>query len=197
MKTEDYLEKARKGYLKQVPPNTADSSWQNLLTRINSEGKTSHIYWPTFARAVAFSLILIFISGSSIVSAVQKTNPGDRLYPVKLLSEDIYVKITGDPTQKAQTRATELINLTTLGSNKADEAQKEYQKTLEETKNKIVKSNKPGEKEEFKKNLDSQIESFRQAQEKRPEIKNELDQAINAAENTRGEIKGDRNKQDD
>jgi len=64
---------------------------EQFLVKLLGTGKKESFAWPRlFAPAVAFVLILIFLGAGSVVFA-QKSLPGDVLYPVKRLSENVAV----------------------------------------------------------------------------------------------------------
>lgn len=60
---------------------------------------------PTWAKALAFILIFIFISWGTVNFSADSL-PGDALYPIKLTTEKVKFFLTIDPEEKAELRLT-------------------------------------------------------------------------------------------
>jgi hypothetical protein len=53
---------------------------------------------------VAAAVLIVIISGAGITFASQESLPGDKLYPVKILTEEVVVAVTPNPETKAKLR---------------------------------------------------------------------------------------------
>lgn len=86
---------------------------------------------PFFSIAkLAFStFILVALSGTGIVLASQKSQPGDLLYPVKKMSEKIQLSLTRNPTVK-----------TLLHINNAEKRINELEKTIPKSNTDTIKN---------------------------------------------------------
>lgn len=75
-----------------------------FLVKLLGTRKKESLAWPhLFAPAVAFGLILVVLASGSVVLA-QKSLPGDILYPVKRLSENVAVSLNPDFEQEIVVR---------------------------------------------------------------------------------------------
>ena len=181
---EDQLEKLRKEYLKiKAPDYLVQNGWVDLQTRLSAQESPNRRFFPKPALIFA-SVILLFFAGS--LTAAQAAKPGDVLYPVKLLSDDLQAKITGKEEIKLEKRAQEFIDLSNSSSEHLEEAARQYQKTLDESKNQAEKS---GRQQEFRQSLEEQEEKLRQAQDNNPSSQ-DLDEAIKETQRVRGEVQG-------
>lgn len=73
---------------------------QNLL--IPSLPYTSSAFWPVLPlRLAVTSIFLVFLVGSGLAFAAEKSNPGDILYPVKIASEKAQLTLTQSNSAKA------------------------------------------------------------------------------------------------
>ena len=69
---------------------------------------------------------------TAIIGVAQAAKPGSPLYQVKILSDNLIAKITGNQEIKIEKRAQEVIDLATGSEEHLDEATKEYQKALDQ-----------------------------------------------------------------
>ena len=80
---------------------------EQFLVKLLGNRKKKSFAWPRlFVPSVAFVLILIVLGASSVVFA-QKSLPGDFLYPVKRLSENVAVSLKPELEQEIVVRRSE------------------------------------------------------------------------------------------
>lgn len=178
---EEKLENFRKVYINSGKNFAAP----NILDQLPVQ---SHPH--TYAiKALTLALAVVLLTGSAYGTA-QAASPGTRLYPLKLLSDEVLAKITGKQESKVEKRAQDVINSADASQKQQDEALEQFQKTLEETKKEAKKS---GRIQEFRQTLDSEENNFKNAQQKNPS--QHLEQAIKQTQNAKGEVEGQRDQQ--
>lgn len=203
MNIEDKLEKLRKDYISIHPRDEfSQRGWLDLRERIDVGPKPIFIFPPVLARSLVFAAFILFIlagGGITLVQAAQRSLPGEPLYPVKRLSEDITVKLTGNSRGKVSNRAQEIIDLVKKDKDgdRLEKAAQEYRETVLETKQEIEKSGK--NEEEFEKILEEQEKQFKEAIKKGSSSQNQLEEAIDAAKRGRngGEVEGENDNHKD
>lgn len=205
MKIEDRLEKLRKDYVSIHPKHEfSQSGWQDLYARLDTKPKLVFFFMPSFARGVVFAALFILILTASTVGLVQASRqslPGEPLYPVKRISENVSLLIYKDPKSRVENRAQEIINLAQeeKDGNRLQKITQEYKKTVLETKEEIQKSGKS--KEEFEKILEKQEKQFEEAIKNGSSYQNQLEEAIETSRQGRDsreeEKEDDKNKQEE
>lgn len=184
---EEKLENFRKEYLKIGPSVYLEHhGWQDLSVKLESR-KAANLNM-FFGRGLAFtSLILLLLGG--VVGVAQASKPGDKLYPVKLAADEVAAKVTGNVEIKIERRAQDVIDVSKDSKGQLDEATKEYQKSLENSKEEAQRS---GRQKDFADALDEQEKRLRKAKEDNPESADELQEAIMQTQRVRGEVKGEK-----
>ncbi len=188
MDTEQYLKNLKKSYQEsEVPEKLLSQGWQDLEEKINRlEQKKQNFY---FFRPVAFAaLLIIFLTGSfaGLAQASQDSLPGEPLYSVKRVSENIVSTATGNNLIKIDHRAREIIGLTKKGS----ENKESLEKTVDEYRQEVSDFNKSeGDSKELKTRLETHEEEFAEIRKDRSgsNSEKELDEAIEISKSGRGD----------
>jgi len=131
---------------------------------------------PAFATALSIILLTGF-AGAVLVSA-QSSLPGETLYPVKRISEDVLSSITGSKVIKLESRAQEIIIL----SQKEDEDSDRLKESVIEYEVTVAKVEEKVEEEE-KKDIEEALEKHKEEFEriyKNSKSKEEIKKAIEA-----------------
>lgn len=128
--------------------------------------------------AVSFAVILFFVTFTTVVNA-QKSLPGDPLYPVKRLSENVIVAVNPKFKNEVLIRRSEEIKELT----EKNKGQNLIKKTIDEYRNNLQKDGKlnPTKVKESKKNLEDAKENS--IEENKEEIEKALNQLENNEEN--------------
>ncbi|MBI2268356.1 MAG: hypothetical protein HYU80_02795 [Candidatus Blackburnbacteria bacterium] len=198
METNKYIEKLKKEYLKLSPPKTlVEQGWTELEKSLAPQEKFLSLF--VFRRGVLFAVIVLFLSFGilfgSLVQAAQGAFPGEPLYPIKRLSEEV-IFLTPDK-EKVERRADEIIELTKKGGNKdiLGKSIRGYKKTILETKKEILNSGKG--KKELDESLNLQEKRFREVikQQSSEEVREAIEIA-REGRNGRDDIDGDRKEED-
>ena len=149
---------------------------------------------PFFSLAkLAFStFVLVALSGTGIVLASQKSQPGDMLYPVKKTSEKIQLSLTRNPTVKtllhinnAEKRINELEktipkNNTDVIKNVTSDYESQVKDALHEIKN--IQKDKQNVSEEVSQNLEKQTQRLEDIQKTVPTTSvDDVQKAIDAS----------------
>lgn len=182
----DQLELARKNYIKSSVGDV-DQSWADLQTRLPAQ---QHFYLPK-SRSKTLIIAAVLLTLAS-VQTIEAAKPGQLLYPVKLLSDEVIAEISGKLDYKVNRRAQEIIDLSEGNSSNLEEAQTQYQQTLEDVKREAQKS---GRQEQFDKILEQQQQQFEKAIEKNPSAQSHLEEAIKKTKEAKGLIKGTQEEQ--
>ncbi len=186
---EDYLEKFRKQYLKISPPDYLEYyGWQNLSAKLDTK-KTTNLNL-LFGKGLAFAVITLLLFGG-VVGAAQAAKPGDALYPVKLAADETLAKVSGKPEITVEKRGQDIVNLSQKSPEQLDEANKQYQKALDNSAN---QAKDLGKQEEFKKTLDNQEQKFEREIKRNPQSANRLEKAIEQTQKARGQVKGEKDE---
>lgn len=189
---EDQLDKLRKQYIKTSPAShLIDQSWQNLSGELTSQNQSS----PLPATRILIFVLAIILTTSGLVGAAQAAKPGNVLYPLELILDEIASNITGKEEIKIEKRAQEVIESVESSQKQQEEAIIQYQKTLEDTKEEAQQS---GRQQEFRQTLEKQEEKFQDAATKNPGAQEKLQEVIKQTQRAKEEVKGqkDENKSD-
>ncbi len=180
---EEKLEKVRKSYIGQaVPSYLINDGWRDLYTKLDLQKGLN--FRLIFGRALIFASVALVFLGS-VVGAAQAAKPGNALYPVKLLSDDIVAKVAGKPEIKIERRGQDIIDLSNNSKEQINEATNEYQKSLDETKKEVEKS---GKSENVENALDQQEQKFREAQRRNPQSARNFDDAIRKTKEVKKQV---------
>lgn len=181
----------RKEYLKtEVPVFLQTSGRQDLLSMLEDQKKP--LLSPVYGLGFAFALLLIFCT--ALVGFSQKAKPGEALYSVKILSDKVYTKVTGNFEGAIDKRIQEIIELKDEPNGKFDEAVKQYQQAIEKAKDK----NKDAEekiKEKFREKLEEQEKKLQEISSENPKLYKKLQNVVEQTRRTRGEVKGEKDNQ--
>ena len=180
------LEELKKEYIKTpIPSYLTHDAWFDLQAKLTPNQGFN--FSPRFAYGLIFVTFIFLTTG--VYTIAQAAKPASFFYPVKLLSDDILAKITGKQEIKIEKRAQEVIDLSRGPNQQLEEANKQYQKTLEETKTEAAKS---GREQELRKTLEEQEQKLRQAQQQNPSW--QLEEAIKKTEEVKGQVQGQKDQ---
>ncbi len=120
-----------------VPPGSAREDTLNERGRLTGHLRKRPL--PLFKGLVAIIVALIFLVGSSLtVYAAQASLPGDGLYPIKSISEDIRLKLTHSPRARLELtleyshrRVSEISKMLAMGKNIPSQVSDRFQDELE------------------------------------------------------------------
>lgn len=189
MEIEKLLKEVKADYQKtELPSYLKNEGWSNLTYKLTSQ--KGSIFGLFFRNSFIFAAIIIVALGTT-ATVSQASNPGDILYPVKIASEEIVAKITGNPNKKIENRVEEIINLT--------QEDKDIEKILEKYEEDLKNANENAQKEEQKENLKQNLESLenklKEAQAQNPNS-NRLNQARELTQQAQGQVKGQKNQKE-
>ena len=182
MKLSELLKEAKKDYLSVKPPERVTSyGWLELREKLDKKLSFRELAFlflvrPAFATALSIILLTGF-AGAVLVSA-QSSLPGETLYPVKRISEDVLSSITGSKVIKLESRAQEIIIL----SQKEDEDSDRLKESVIEYEVTVAKVEEKVEEEE-KKDIEEALEKHKEEFEriyKNSKSKEEIKKAIEA-----------------
>ena len=186
---EEQLEKLRKEYIAVNPPSyLSQNGWAELSPQLRPLVGTHYPF--LFTRGLALAAIIVLVL-SAVWGSSQLAKPGQALYPVKILSDTVVAKVTGNIEFKIQRRAQEVIDQSAKPNGGFEEATKQYQQTLQETKE---EAKKEGKSQEFKKTLDENEQDFRNAQQQHPSSQNDLEKVIKHTKEAKGEVQGQKDE---
>lgn len=184
MTPEEYLEILKKDYEKtEATMHLKMQGWSELEKRIDLiSPKPARPRWFNFA--VTCALILLF-AGSlfTAVATAQAALPGDVLYPVKLLSEKIVQKTSGNNQVVVDHRADEIVGLSKKDDVNKEQLQQvviEYKQSVDQAKQDIQISGKPSIN--FQNQLDEQHSEFDKISRDHPDIQKEIKDAQDASD---------------
>jgi hypothetical protein len=120
-----------------VPPGSGREDALNEHGRLTGYLRKQPL--PLFKGLVAIIVALIFLVGSSLtVYAAQTSLPGEGLYPIKSISEDIRLKLTHSPRARLELtleyshrRVTEISRMLEMGKNIPSQVSDRFQDELE------------------------------------------------------------------
>lgn len=182
----------RREYLKTQPSSFLQTSGQrDLLSRLEEQKKP--LFAPALGLGFAFALLLIFCT--AVIGVSQSAKPGEALYSVKILSDRAYTKVTGDFEPAIDRRVEEMIEAKDEPNGEFDEVAKQYQLSIEEAKNKS-KDSKEDKKEQFRRKLEEQEKKLQEISNQNPKLYKKLQEVVERTRKTRGEVKGEKDKND-
>lgn len=144
MEIKNYLDDLKNEYEKtDATWHLKMSGWSDLEKRIGLIEPKYKTFWRK-SYAFSFAIIVIFAIGLfASYKTVLASVPGDILYPVKILSEKITQKITGNNQVAIDHRAQEIIDLSkkqSINSNELEKVVSEYKSNVEEAQKKFQDS---------------------------------------------------------
>ncbi len=176
MNIESKLTNLKIDYLK-IEPSTSflNNGWKNLSNHL--EPRKTHKFWLMWRWSfTTATLVLLLIAGSifGLFQGAKAALPGDRLYPLKRISENVISKTQGNDQIKVENRAHEIIGLVKekqKDQQAIDKTVKEYQENV----NKVTEQIKQPEKQqEFEKKVEEHKQEFQKLSEENPEIEKDL-----------------------
>ncbi|GEM_PF-5502152 len=191
---EEKLESLKKEYLKtKTSDYLVNYGWSNLESRLNNQTEQRHLAFINPARiALAFSAFLIIFAVPFVFS--QNAKPGESLYPLKIASDTVTAKVTGNYEANIEKRAQEVIQTSENGES-FEEASKQYQQTIDEAKNKAERGDE-AKKEELRKKLEEQEKKFEGANKESQKSKKRLEEIRDKTRQIRGEVKGNKDEKE-
>lgn len=167
------LQTIRRHYLNIEPPEELKVyGWQAIEKQIEEMERKKVTYLPGFVQGLNFISMAIFVLvvGAGVAYATWVSNPGDTLYPVKQLSQQVILKI--QPSPEPEVKGVEIL-FPEL------EKKSEEQKDKKETEKKIEKeTEKEKERETEKEDIVEQSLEDRQQNEegeKKQDAKDEVE----------------------
>ncbi|KKQ23168.1 MAG: protein of unknown function with transmembrane region [Candidatus Wolfebacteria bacterium GW2011_GWC1_37_10] len=191
---EDELKKLKEEYREtQVPPYLIYDGWTSVRTRLADRGGWA--IW-LFARRIALAVLFLALIFTGVVTTSKAAAPGDFLYPVKVASDNLYAKISGDYQKPVENRTQDIVKSSSGQNGNLDEAIKQYENALDQSKTQV---NDQRSKEEFKRTLEEGQQQLRQAQDENnnEQDREKLQRVIEKTNELQGEIKGNRDSHDD
>ena len=184
MKLEEFFKEAKKDYLSIKPPERVSLyGWLELRDKLDKKvWLHDFVLWfllrPALATALAILLLVGFAGG--LAAASKNSLPGETLYPVKRVYEDIAAVVTGDNQIKLDARAQEIIILSQKeegNSQRLKESVIEYEVSVARFEEKVDER----ERVELKEKLKRHKEEFKRIYD-RTKSKEEIKKAIEATE---------------
>lgn len=178
------LENLKKEYLKiQTPQYLNRDGWYEISQKLDSQDKVANSM--LFTRGLTFAAVTVLLLGSLFTTS-QAAKPGAILYPVKILSDDVVARITGNYEANIEKRAQEVIDTQNSREN-FDKASEEYLNTLKKSKR---NAQEPDKREQFKKTLEEQEQKLKDAQEEDQSQNEKFKEIIDETRKARGEVEG-------
>ena len=194
MKLEEFFKEAKKDYLSIKPPERVSLyGWLELRDKLDKKVLLhDFVLWVLLRPAFATALVILLLVGfaGAVAAASKNSLPGETLYPVKRVYEDIAAVVTGDNQIKLDARAHEIIIL----SQKEEEDSQRLKESVIEYKISVARfKEKVNEKErvELKEKLKRHKEEFERIYNK-SKSKEEIKKAIEATEINGEEVKGEK-----
>lgn len=189
MNIENYLKKSKISYLRTEPSEKfLAQGWNDLENKINNLERPHPNFIYSFIRPIAFAVMAFFIVGGAfagLAQASQRSLPGEPLYPVKRLSEEIISTTSGNNLIKVDNRAKEIVGL----AQKHDRNEDNLNRTIKEYREEVEKISKSGKSaQEFEKVLESHEKEFEEVRDDRSgsDSGEDIDEAIKISKSGRG-----------
>ncbi len=186
MNIEDQLQNLKNEYQGTKAPNyLIYNGWLELKLKLTD--RKNNFLSAYLKKALIFAALVLFVLATT-AKVSQAAKPGDKLYPLKLATENITSFVTGDQTNKIENRAQEIINLTKENDQNLDAAIKRYEDTVDASKDNTSEKNR----QELRNTLHSQEEKLKEAETTSPEDQKLIERALEKTREVQGEIKGAR-----
>lgn len=186
---EEELKKLKVEYREtQVPQYLIYNGWVDV--RVKLADRKSVSFW-FFVRRIALAVLFLALIFTGVVTTSQAAAPGDFLYPVKVASQNLYAKISGDYQKPIENRTQDVVKSSSGQDGNLDEAIKSYENTLNQSKNQAQDSQS---RDQFKATLQDQEQQLKQAQDesRNQQDREKLQQVIDKTSQLQGDIKGAR-----
>lgn len=186
MNIEEQLKDLKNEYQStKAPSYLIYDSWPKL--RLLLTDRKDNLFSGFFKKALIFAALLLVILVTT-AKASQAAKPGDKLYAVKLATENIASIVTGNQNNKIENRVEEIINLTKNNDGKLNDTVKRYEDTINASKN----NTSDKQKQELKNTLIDQEEKLRGAQSSDAQNQKLIEKALQETHEVQGEIKGEK-----
>lgn len=186
----DNLEKLKKTYLKtETPQYLIYSGWSDLKFKLEDQHGGSIFNYLTRRSIALAGIIITFMAATTIAS--QTAKPGNALYSVKIASEKVYSLVTGNNTKQLENRTQDIIDLTGGDDVRLNKAVKEYEQTIDDTKNRVQDEE---DKQKFRQTLDDSERKLNQAQSQDRDTQEKINQALEKTREAQGEVKGEKDR---
>lgn len=186
----------RKEYLETNSEFLDEFGWDELRKRIG--GEKPRLPLGYYGRFLTLSGIIIFvIIFSGFIKVAWASLPGQTLYPVKRLGEQIVLTVTNKKDIQIEERADEIIDISKQArenEKQMDQAIKEYQESVEKVKKEAEKSE--GRKDAINKKIEEQEEKVKEIIEKNKNRNKEIQENIDSMEEKLKEISPDKVEED-
>lgn len=177
-----------------------EQNWESLrgILPARQSSVHRHIYQAAFLLAV---VSLFFIAGT--VKVAQASRPGDLLYSVKIVSDEVIAKVTGKQSTIIEKRAEELIkesehNESNDSTRRVEKAAEAYENALQESK-KDVKGLQTNDKG-LGDTIATQESKLRHVTPNNPKVEKILEKSIEKTEQVKNEAvktKAEKEKESD
>lgn len=168
----------------KLPDEKVQQNWQDLKAKINPPIKI-----PFFRFGFIASIFLLF-SSVGIIGLAQAASPGAILYPVKVLSDKVFAKVSGQPQLPTEKRVEELIDVSKKQPAKLEEVTKEYRKALNETEKAAQGSE--SDKSKLRKSLDQQQQQLKEAIKENPKSERKLEEVLKNTQDAKEKLGKDK-----
>lgn len=177
---EDYLNYLKDKYNEtKATRHLRLSGWEDLSRRLSPAEVPQRNWFRSFALALV--LLVVFLGGAFQLS--QGALPGDFLYPVKILSERIIQKTSGDNEIIVDHRAQEIIGLSQRNQVNKESLERisiEYKEVVDQTKANLEKGSEM--EASFVQKLKKHHSEFERIRQDNPEIEREIKDAEDASD---------------
>jgi hypothetical protein len=176
-----YLNYLKREYEKtQATAHLKESGWDELARRIGYLETPKKNVWLRNI-AVAFAVLLLFVFGTYQIA--QAALPGDKLYPVKILSEKIIQGTSGSSQVAIDHRAEEIVVLSKkqeVNKESIERISIEYKEFVDQEMQQIEVDGEIDEN--FRRKLDKHHDEFDRISRDNPEISDEIKEAQEASD---------------
>lgn len=181
----EILKKLKKSYLDTpIPGNLETNGWINVNSRLD---RRSWLNGPQLRKPFYFFASLVLLL-TTLTATAQAAGPGDILYPIKLLSDQIQARITHNSEKVLEKRTDDIVKVSNEQSpEKVDKAVDAYRQTLIQSENSMKKEE---EKNTLRQNLDTQEQKLEQVAKDHPDISPKINKAIEETKKAQGEVEG-------
>lgn len=179
----DLLEKAKSEYLKTlVLDYLKNDGWRDL--KLNLEPRGWSLWGLVFRRGLVLTMVSLLFLGS-VVGVARAAKPGDKLYPIKVLSDKVFAKVKENYEVQVRERAVEIVK--TFKSSESTPAADQENHTRKDNEDKVrgVQSGQGN----LTKTLESQDDKLKKESEGNSQTKGNVDNVMDQAEKVKDEIK--------
>jgi len=165
---------------------------QFLIKLLGTKEKQSFVWPRLFAPAIAFVLILAVLGTGSVVFA-QKSLPGDVLYPVKRLSENVAVSLNPELEQEIVVRRSQEVKDLVEKKEDSELVKNTLDDFSEDSKEAKSKGHANGNLEEGVRNLEDARE--RSSEDERRQIEETLKKLEEQKDEDEGSVQGTKSEE--